>query len=103
MTCPCGWYRDSRRTSSSNGSRPPSPCLERELEQNPRVLSIGLHPHLAGVPHRLYYLEQALDMLMRRDDTIFVTSGEIADWFLATDKTGPGDLEAALKVRQAAV
>ena len=38
--------------------------LEREIEQNPRVLSIGLHPHIAGVPHRVYYLEKALDMLM---------------------------------------
>jgi hypothetical protein len=76
--------------------------LERELEQNPRVLSIGLHPHIAGVPHRLYYLEKALDMLMSRDDTIIATSGEIADWFLEVDKTGLGDLEAALKAKPAA-
>jgi allantoinase len=73
--------------------------LERELESNPRVLSIGLHPHIAGVPHRVYYLEKALDMLMRRSDTIFVTSGEIADWFVAADKTGLADLDAALKSR----
>jgi len=73
--------------------------LERELEQNPRVLSIGLHPHIAGVPHRLYYLEKALDMLMNRSDTVFVTSGEIADWFVAADKRGLADLDAALKGR----
>jgi hypothetical protein len=73
--------------------------LERELEQNPRVLSIGLHPHIAGVPHRLYYLEQALDLLMRRADTIFVTSTEIADWYIEADKTGVADLEAALRAR----
>ena len=73
--------------------------LERELEQNPRVLSIGLHPHIAGVPHRLYYLEKALDMLMNRSDTVFVTSGEIADWFVAADKRGRADLDAALKGR----
>jgi hypothetical protein len=70
--------------------------LERELENNPRVLSIGLHPHIAGVPHRLYYLEKAFDMLMSRSDTVFVTSGEIADWFVAVDKTGQAHLEAAL-------
>ena len=73
--------------------------LEREFEQNPRVLSIGLHPHIAGVPHRVYFLEKALDMLMSRSDTIFVTSGEIADWFMAADKTGLAELEAALKLR----
>ena len=76
--------------------------LEREVETNPRVLSIGLHPHIAGVPHRIYYLEKALDMLMKRADTIFVTSGEIADWFVAADKSGLADLEAALKVRPGA-
>ena len=73
--------------------------LEREIEENPRVLSIGLHPHIAGVPHRVYYLEKALDLLIRRTDTIFVTSGQIADWFVAADKTGLVELEAALKVR----
>jgi peptidoglycan/xylan/chitin deacetylase (PgdA/CDA1 family) len=73
--------------------------LERELDENPRVLSIGLHPHIAGVPHRVYYLEKALDMLQRRTDTIFVTSGQIADWFLAADKTGRADLEAAMQSR----
>src|SRR5688572_18868392 len=71
--------------------------LERELEGNPRVLSIGLHPHIAGVPHRVYYLEKALDLLMSRSDTIFVTSGQIADWFVDADKTGIADLEAALQ------
>jgi len=41
-------------------------------------------------------------MLMRRSDTIFVTSSEIADWFVAADKTGPAELEAALKLRPTA-
>jgi len=73
--------------------------LERELEQNPRVLSSGLHPHIVGVPRRLYYLEKSPDMLMRREVTIFVTSAEIADWFMEVDKTGLADLEVALKMR----
>jgi allantoinase len=75
--------------------------LERETAEQPRVLSIGLHPHIAGVPHRIYYLEKTLDLLMQRRDTIFVTSGEIADWFMAADKTGRQELEAALAKRQA--
>jgi peptidoglycan/xylan/chitin deacetylase (PgdA/CDA1 family) len=73
--------------------------LEREIEQNPRVLSIGLHPHIAGVPHRVYYLEKALDMLMRRSDTIFLTSGQIAEWFVGADKTGLADLQKAVAAR----
>jgi len=43
--------------------------------------------------------EKALDLPAQRTDTIFVTSGQIADWFVAADKTGPADLEAALKMK----
>lgn len=68
--------------------------LEREIEKQPRVLTIGLHPHIIGVPHRSYYMEKALDLLMERDDTIFVTSSQIADWFIAADGTGGKDVMA---------
>jgi hypothetical protein len=51
------------------------------------------------VPHRVYYLEKALDLLMRRSDTVFVTSGDIADWFVSADKTGLAELEAAMTTR----
>jgi allantoinase len=68
--------------------------LERELEKQPRVLTFGLHPHIIGVPHRAYYMEKALDMLATRGDTIFVTSSQIADWFIRADGTGGRELEA---------
>ncbi|MGI9382433.1 MAG: polysaccharide deacetylase family protein [Methyloligellaceae bacterium] len=61
--------------------------LERELDDNPRVLTIALHPHLVGVPHRAYWLAKTLDLLLDRDDTIFVTGSDIADWFRAADGT----------------
>jgi len=38
--------------------------LEPELKAQPRVLTIGLHPHIIGVPHRLKYLASAIDMLV---------------------------------------
>jgi hypothetical protein len=38
---------------------------------------------------------------MRRTDTIFVTSDQIADWFLAADKTGRAELEDAVKKKSA--
>lgn len=71
--------------------------LERELDTNPRVLTLALHPHVVGVPHRMHYLEKAVDLLMRRSDTAFVTSGEIADWFVSADKTGRAELEEAMR------
>lgn len=64
-------------------------CFEREMQDgSPRVLALGLHPHLIGVPHRILYLEKMLDLLMARDDTVFMTGSQIADWYSAND---PGD------------
>ncbi len=60
-------------------------AFSQELETNPRVLPIGLHPHLIGVPHRIGYLERMLDDLLARDDTVFMTGSQIADWFVAAD------------------
>jgi peptidoglycan/xylan/chitin deacetylase (PgdA/CDA1 family) len=64
--------------------------LESELEHAPRVLSLSLHHHLNGVPHRIRFLEKMLDLLLDRKDTIFMTGGEIADWFIEADKVNDG-------------
>ena len=60
-----------------------------EVGTQPRVLAIGLHPHLIGVPHRIGYLSKMLDELMACDDVVFVTGAQIADWFVAADTEGP--------------
>jgi allantoinase len=56
-------------------------CLEAEIGDRPRIITIGLHPHLIGVPHRFVYFEQMLDLLVTHPDVIFVTGSQIADWF----------------------
>ena len=55
--------------------------FDEELAENPRVITIGLHPHLIAVPHRFGTLKRMLDLLMARDDTVFMTGAQIADWF----------------------
>lgn len=62
--------------------------FDREKQQNPKVITLALHPHVIGVPHRATWLARMLDELMARDDTIFVTGSQIADWFLEADGTG---------------
>jgi len=62
--------------------------FDEELADNPKVLTFGLHPHLVGVPHRASFFAKCLDLLMARDDTVFVTGSEIADWFVDED-AGP--------------
>lgn len=57
--------------------------LERELTTSPKVLTITLHHHLAGVPHRAAYVMRMLDLLQARDDTVFMTATEIYDWYKA--------------------
>ena len=51
---------------------------------------MGLHPHPIGVPHRIGYLATMLDLLQDRDNTIFMTGGEIADWLDAADTAAQG-------------
>ncbi len=63
--------------------------FEREIaeEGQPRIVTLGLHPHIIGVPHIAYHFERALDLMMARNDAIFMTSSEIGDWFIAADGT----------------
>jgi allantoinase len=57
----------------------------KESSQNPRVLAVGLHPHLIAVPHRINELERMLDDVLARDDTIFMNGSQIADWYSAAE------------------
>ena len=57
--------------------------FEEESTRRPRVLGIGLHPHLIGVPHRFGSFQKMLDLLMKSSNVCFVTGGQIADWFTA--------------------
>ncbi len=65
-------------------------AFDRELAREPRVLTLALHPHLIGVPHRIGYLAKMLDLLQIRDDTVFMTGGQFAEWFVAADKASQG-------------
>jgi peptidoglycan/xylan/chitin deacetylase (PgdA/CDA1 family) len=59
--------------------------FERETRETgqPRVLTIPLHPHLSGVPHRINFLTDVIDTLRSRNDTVFVTGSELVDWYLS--------------------
>ncbi|RYX94287.1 MAG: hypothetical protein EOO28_14575 [Comamonadaceae bacterium] len=57
--------------------------FQREAQKRPRVLTLGLHPHLIGVPHRFGSFEQMLDLLMATPGVSFKQGHDIADWFTA--------------------
>lgn len=60
-----------------------------ELALGPRTITLALHPHLIGVPHRIGYLAKALDALAELEQTVFVTGARIADWFIAAERSDP--------------
>lgn len=62
--------------------------FDAELPDSPRILTLGLHPHLVGVPHRFTYLRQTLDVLQERPDAVFATGSQICDWYA---KAEPAD------------
>lgn len=59
--------------------------FQRESDLGPRVVTLGLHPHLIGVPHRIGCLERMLDLLCARDDVVFMSGSQIADWYQAVE------------------
>ncbi|MBG6073685.1 MULTISPECIES: polysaccharide deacetylase family protein [unclassified Polaromonas] len=61
----------------------------REAQRRPRILTLGLHPHLIGVPHRFGSFERMLDLLMATPGTSFVQGHDIADWYTAQVPAAP--------------
>lgn len=61
-----------------------------ELKHQPRVLTLALHPHQIGVPHRIGYLLESLKLLKRCDDVIFMTGSEITDWYMSVEPAPAG-------------
>lgn len=57
--------------------------FEQESLFTPRVLAIGLHPHLIAVPHRLHELVRMIDLLQASPVVTFTTGSAICDWFTA--------------------
>lgn len=60
---------------------------DEELPDQCRVLTLSIHPHIVGAPHVAHHFGRVLDLLMARDDVIFVTSSDIGDWFIQAEGT----------------
>ncbi len=58
-------------------------ALERETTHGPKIMTIALHPHLVGVPHRFTELVEMIDMIAAHRATRFVTPGQVCKWYSA--------------------
>jgi peptidoglycan/xylan/chitin deacetylase (PgdA/CDA1 family) len=54
--------------------------LYQEGLEQPRVMSMSIHPYITGVPHRLKHFEAAYQYMLSKDDVWFTTAEEIYDW-----------------------
>ena len=48
-----------------------------------RVMTIALHPHVIGVPHRMESFWAVMTELAAHPEVAFATSSEIGDWYAA--------------------
>ncbi len=55
--------------------------FNEEAKEHPRVLAVGLHPHLIGVPHRFRSFTKMLDLLMKTPNVCFMTGEIMANWY----------------------
>jgi allantoinase len=62
-----------------------------------RVLTLALHPHLVAVPHRIDALAELLDLLIAREDTVFLKGAQIADWYEASETPVEAGITAAFE------
>ena len=58
--------------------------LYLEAEHGARIMGIAVHPYISGVPHRIGYLERALDAMASQPGVAFWNGEEILDWYRAT-------------------
>ncbi|MFI0415937.1 MAG: polysaccharide deacetylase family protein [Candidatus Thiodiazotropha sp.] len=57
--------------------------LYAEGAEQPRVMSMSVHPYIMGVPHRIKYFEAGYDYMKKHSDVWFTTAEEIYDWFMS--------------------
>jgi peptidoglycan/xylan/chitin deacetylase (PgdA/CDA1 family) len=57
-----------------------------EGAEQPRVMALGVHPYVSGVPHRIGYVEAAYDYMLRHKG-VWLTTGEgIYEWYKASTR-----------------
>jgi allantoinase len=57
--------------------------LYAESGERVKFLSFAIHPYISGVPHRIKYLEEAVEYMAGKPGVEFWTGEKIYDWFAA--------------------
>ena len=76
----------SERAVMSDRSHPGVDQFDRlyqESLEQPRIMSMSIHPYIMGVPHRIKHFEAAYEHMLQHDDVWFATGEELYDWYMA--------------------
>ena len=49
----------------------------------------SVHPYIMGAPHRLKYFRRIFEAIRKKEDVLFWTGAQIADWFLRAGPQAP--------------
>lgn len=59
---------------------------DARADDSARVMALVVHPYIMGAPHRLKYLDLALEHIRGHDEAVFCTGEQILDWYVATQR-----------------
>jgi hypothetical protein len=78
--CPRGWLGPGLTETWET----PDLLVEEGYEYiSARVMALVVHPYIMGAPHRLKYLDMALEHIRAHDEAVFLTGEQILDWYAA--------------------
>ncbi|MFJ6650517.1 polysaccharide deacetylase family protein [Streptomyces sp. NPDC091290] len=63
---------------------------DARADNSARVMALVVHPYIMGAPHRMKYLDLALQHIAGHDEATFCTGEQIHDWY--TEQTAAGAL-----------
>jgi allantoinase len=54
---------------------------DARADESARVMALVVHPYIMGAPHRLKYLDRALEHIRSHPEATFCTGSQILDWY----------------------
>jgi peptidoglycan/xylan/chitin deacetylase (PgdA/CDA1 family) len=69
--------------------------LYLESAKRPKIMSLAIHPYISGQPHRIKYLEQIYEYVIRHEGVVHWNGEQIYDWYKPQNKELAATMKAA--------
>ena len=57
-------------------------CIYADSQDSARVMALAVHPYISGLPHRIRYVAETLEHIVRQSGVLVWNGEEILDWYL---------------------